>query len=351
MQMTLTRPIRWLMGAAVAVALPASVHAQTLTIVSWGGAYQTSQREAYFKPFTEKTGIKIVETEYAGELSKIAAMVKAGSVTWDVVDLGSDIALSGCDEGDLVPFDYDKIRPKNQFIEGATDDCGVGTIVYSTIIAYDADKIKTDPPTKVADFFDLTKYPGKRSMQKNPMETFEFALMADGVPPDKVYATLKTKAGVDEALKKLDTIKKEIVWWTAGAQPPQFLASGEVVMTTAWNGRIYDADKNDHKNFKIVWDGQIQDFDYWGVPKGTKNLDAAMQFVKFASDPSVMANQSKYISYGPVLTDAIPHIPTDVLKDLPTAPENSKNVLDLDAQFWADHGDDLRKQFDAWLAQ
>lgn len=350
MPMTWIWPARWLLGVALLATLPLTAQADTLTITSWGGAYEKSQREAYFDPFTKQTGIKIVEDQYNGELSKIKAMVQSGSVTWDVVDLGSDIALAGCDDGDLVPIDYAKIRSKKEFIEGATDDCGVGTIVYSTIIAYDADKLK-DGPTKVADFFDLKKYPGKRGMWKNPIGNLEFALMADGVPTDKVYATLKTKAGVDEAFKKLDTIKPDIVWWTAGAQPPQLLASGEVVMTTAWNGRIYDADKNDGKHFKIVWDGQIQDFDYWGIPKGTKNLADAYKFIAFASEPSVMSKQSRYISYGPVLKAAIPHIAPSVLADLPTAPQNSKNVLDLDAQFWADHGDELRKRFNAWLAQ
>lgn len=350
MPMTWIWPARWLLGVALLATLPLTAQADTLTITSWGGAYEKSQREAYFDPFTKQTGIKIVEDQYNGELSKIKAMVQSGSVTWDVVDLGSDIALAGCDDGDLVPIDYAKIRPKKDFIEGATDDCGVGTIVYSTIIAYDADKLK-DGPTKVADFFDLKKYPGKRGMWKNPIGNLEFALMADGVPTDKVYATLKTKAGVDEAFKKLDTIKPDIVWWTAGAQPPQLLASGEVAMTTAWNGRIYDADKNDGKHFKIVWDGQIQDFDYWGIPKGTKNLADAYKFIAFASEPSVMSKQSRYISYGPVLKAAIPHIAPSVLADLPTAPQNSKNVLDLDAQFWADHGDELRKRFNAWLAQ
>ena len=93
---------------------------------------------------------------------------------------------------------------------------------------------------------------------------------------------LATKEGVDRAFKKLDAIKPNVkVWWTAGAQPPQLLADGEVVMTTAWNGRIYDAVKNNKKNFKIVWDGQAMDFNLWAIPKGTKKLALAQKFVAF----------------------------------------------------------------------
>ncbi len=40
----------------------------------------------------------------------------------------------------------------------------------------------------------------------------------------------KPTTGVDRAFAKLDTIKDSVVWWEAGAQPPQLLADGEVVM-------------------------------------------------------------------------------------------------------------------------
>jgi len=338
-----------------AVALLSFVHiveaaADGLTITSWGGAYQTSQRKTYFEPFATSTGTKITEEEYNGEIAKIRAMVEANSVTWDVVDVDTPTAQQGCDEGIFEKLDYAKIQPKDKYIDGAATECAVANMVYSTVIAYDGDKLK-EGPAGPADFFDTAKFPGKRAMWKNPSGNLEFALMADGVPADQVYAMLATPEGVDRAFKKLDTIKKDVVWWEAGAQPPQLLASGEVVMTTVWNGRIYDANKNEGKHFKIVWDGQIQDFDMWAVPKGAKKADLIYKFLAFANDPSVMANQSKFISYGPTLKDAIPHIAPDILKDLPTAPENSKNVLVLNTAFWGDNGEELRKRFNTWIAQ
>ena len=319
-------------------------------MVSWGGAYQKSQDEAFVKPFTAKTGLKVTAEEYNGEVSKIRAMVQAGSVTWDVVDVDSATVRQACDEGILEQIDYSKVLPKKEFVEGALHECGVPNVVYSTIFAYDADKLK-DGPTKIADLFDTKKFPGKRGLWKNPFGNLEAALMADGVPPSDVYKTLRTPAGVDRAFKKLDTIKKDVVWWEAGAQPPQLLASGEVVMTQAWNGRIYDANKTGGKNFKIVWDGQLQDWDLWAIPKGSKHLDAAYKFIAFVSDPKIIAEQTKYISYGPAVLAAIPNVPPDILKDLPTAPENTKNMLVNDPQFWGDNGEELRKRFNTWLAQ
>jgi putative spermidine/putrescine transport system substrate-binding protein len=336
-------------GATLVAADAASAEDQ-LTIVSWGGAYQMSQREAYFKPFATAKSAKIVEEEYNGEIAKIRAMVQSGNVSWDVIDVDTQTMLQGCDDGSFEKIDWSKIADKSKFVEGTTGDCAVGTIVYSTIFAYDADKLKPGPTT-IGDLCDLNKFPGKRALQKAPFGNLEFALLADGVPKADLYKLLKTPAGVDRAFKKLDTIKSQVVWWEAGAQPPQLLASGEVVMTTAWNGRIFNANKNEGKHFKIVWDGQLPDYDFWAIPKGTKKLSLAYDFVKFASEPMVMANQSKFISYGPVRVEAIDHINEDILADLPTAPENAKTAIAQDYYFWGDKGDELRKRFTTWLGQ
>jgi putative spermidine/putrescine transport system substrate-binding protein len=337
--------------AAAAFALgAAAASAQELTITSWGGAYQKSQDEAYFKPYSATTGIKITQEEYNGEVAKIRAMVQSGKTTWDLVDVDAATAQQGCDEGILQPIDYSKFGGKEKFVKGSTFECAVPTIIYSTIFAYDADKIKDGPKT-IADLYDTKKWPGKRALQKSPFANLEFALVADGVPADKVYEVLKTKEGVDRAFKKMDTIKKDVVWWEAGAQPPQLLASGEVVMATAWNGRIFNANKQDKKNFKIIWDAQVQDWDLWAIPKGVKSNDASYAFLQFASSAKQQAEQTKWISYGPALAAAIEYVQPDILKDLPTAPENSKNVIVNDPVFWGDNGEELRKRFNTWLAQ
>jgi putative spermidine/putrescine transport system substrate-binding protein len=339
-----------LSALALAVAAGSAFAADGLTITSWGGAYQKSQDEAYFKPYAAKTGTKITQEEYNGEIAKIRAMVQSGNTTWDAVDVDAATAQQGCDEGILQPIDYSKFGGKDKFVKGSTFECALPTIIYSTIFAYDADKIKDGPKT-MADLFDTKKWPGKRALQKSPFGNLEFALIADGVPVGDVYATLKTKEGVDRAFKKLDTIKKDVVWWEAGAQPPQLLASGEVVMATAWNGRIFNANKQDKKNFKIVWDGQLQDWDLWAIPKGVKSNDASYAFLSFATSPEQQAEQTKWISYGPALLAATSKIDPDVLKDLPTAPDNAKTALANDPVYWGDNCEELRKRFNTWLAQ
>ena len=321
--------------------------ADSLTVVSWGGAYQEAQRKTIFEPYKDKAEIK--EEEYNGEIAKIRAMVESGTVSWDVINIDTQTALQGCDEGVLETLDYGKIIDKAKVLPGAALDCAIGSDVYATVFAYDSSKL-TDGPTKIADLFDLAKFPGKRALQKNPFVNLEWALIADGVEPAKVYEVLGTPEGVDRAFAKLDTIKANVVWWEAGAQPPQLLADGEVVMTSAWNGRIANAIK-EGKSFQIVWDGQAPDLDMWGIPKGTPKLEAAYAFLAFASSAEVQSALAPSIPYGPTNIDAVALVDPELAKTLPTYPDNLTAAIPLNPQFWGDNGEELRTRFTTWLAQ
>jgi putative spermidine/putrescine transport system substrate-binding protein len=344
--------LRSLVGSAVLFAAMSgmSIAGDDLTIASWGGAYQESQRLAYFTPFAAE-GNKITEIEYGGEIDKLRAMVESGNVTWDVIDLDTQTALAACAQGILEVIDWNRLGlDRARFVGGNLQQCAMPTIVYSTVVAYNT-TVLTDPPRTIADFFDLKKYPGKRGLQKNPFVALEWALMADSVSPGDVYKVLATPEGVEQALKKLDTIKKDIIWWEVGAQPVRLLADGEVVMTSAWNNRVYNAIITDKEPFAILWDQQGLDWDWWSIPKGTAKLEAAYRFIAFASDPVRMAEQTRYITYGPVNLDALQHVDPSVLPYLPTAEANMKNALILNPQFWSEHGDQLRDRFNSWLAQ
>jgi len=181
--------------------------------------------------------------------------------------------------------------------------------------------------------------------------SMEWALIADGVDPKDVYKVLGTPAGVDRAFKKLDTIKKNIVWWESGAQAPQLLADGAVVMVQAYNGRIDDAAKKDNKPFKAVWDAQVYDFEWWAIPTGAKHADTAAKFIVSQAQPKASADLSKYIAYAPPRKDAVALVDKQRLADMPTAPDNFKRAVQINANFWADNADQINKRFQVWLTQ
>lgn len=331
---------------AACVALP--VAAQELTVVNFGGANANAQKKAYYEPW-EKAGHKLVTVEYNGEQARIKAMVEAKKVTWNVVEVESPDTVRGCDEGLFEKLDYSKIVDKTNLIPAAVTECGVGMFVWSTVMAYNGDKLKT-APTSWADFFDVKKIPGKRGMRKGARYNLEFALMADGVKPADVYKVLATKEGADRAFKKLTELKPYIQWWEAGAQAPQFLVAGDVAMTTVFNGRI-DAANREGRNLKIFWPGGIYDMDYWTIPKGAPNQEEALKFIAFTMKPENQAVYAQNIAYGPANMKALSTLNQKVLDDLPTSPANAKEALQFSVSFWADQGEALEKRFASWATQ
>jgi len=337
-----------------------------MVVVSWGGAYTKSQQLAYHDPYMAKNpDIKIVNDDSSSEAAaKIRAQAEAGNITWDLVDVEPDVAIALCDEGLLVEFDYDKdFLPAPDGTPAAADfgasaevsPCFVPQIVFSTTFGYRTDILKSGPKT-IHDVFDLKKFPGKRSLQKHPVGNLEWALIADGVDAADVYDVLDTEAGVDRAFAKLDTIKDQVVWWTKGAQPGQLLADGEVVIASAYNGRLFAAIEENKQPIGMMWDWQLFGLDGWVVPKGAPNMAEVMTYLKFATDTQRLADQAKYIAYGPARASSAPLVGKhEVLgiemgPHMPTAPANAKHTILKDVGWWADHNDELRERFESWLA-
>jgi len=334
--------------AASIVAAPAV--ARDLTVVSWGGNFQDAQREIFFKPFAAETGRTVLDESWEGGYGVLQAKVKSGDVNWDVVEVEAEELALGCMDGIYEKIDWAKMGGKDAFIPAAVSDCGVGTIVWSTGLAYDSDKL-ADGPKSWADFWDVKKFPGKRGLRKGAKYALEFALLADGVSPDELYDVLASKEGQDRAFAKLDALKSDIVWWEAGAQPLQLLSSGQVSMTMAYNGRISGINRSEGKHFAFVFPESIYALDSWVILKGAANKDAAMDFIAYASKPENQAKLPAYIAYGLPAKAAGELVPAEYAAELPTSPENMKDAIPLDVDFWTDNGEALTQRFNAWLAQ
>ena len=357
-----------LYSAAGLIALGvATAQAETsLVIVSWGGAYTASQQKAYHEPYMKlNPDIKILNDDSASEgLAKLRAQSEAGNVTWDLVDMVAADTIVACDEGLVLEIDHDKLLApapdgtpaSKDFFEGFEMDCFIPQIVYSTTFGYRTDKVAT-PPTSIADVFDLKKIPGKRSLEKKPIGNLEWALLADGVPVDKIYDVLSTPEGLNQAFAKLDTIKDEVVWWVKGAVPTQLLADGEVVMASAYNGRLFSAIVEEKQPIAMMWEWQLFDLDGWVIPRGGKNEEAVKTYVRWATDTQRLADQAKYISYGPARMSSAPLVGKhavlgiDMGPHMPTDPKNAEKTLMFNYEWWADNRAELDERFAAWLAK
>ena len=362
--------LRSLLIAATALTMVSSVAMTAdMTIVSWGGAYSDSQNNAYHKPYmAENPDVNIINDESSAEaVAKLRAMNEAGNVTWDVVDVVASDAIRLCDEGlaevidpdtDLAPAP-DGTSAADDFGDLLVSECYIPQIVYSTTFGYRTDKVGDTPPTDICAVFDTETYPGKRALEKRPINNMEWALLCDGVAKDDIYDVLSTPAGVDQALAKLETIKDDVVWWSSGSETPQLLADGEVVMGSTYNGRLFSLIEEEKQPVAMLWDAQVFDLDGWIIPTGLspERLAAAKKYIKFATDTQRLADQAKYISYGPARKSSAPlvgkhaELGIDMAPHMPTDPKNATNTFLYNYEWWADNRDDLDAKFQAWLAK
>ncbi len=365
-----TRKSKAAIGGGAAVALLAGAAALAadldLTIVSWGGAYTASQQNAYHDPYMARNpGINILNDDNSAEaVPKLRAQTEVGNVTWDVVDVVASDAIRLCDEGIALEIDPDTMlapapdgtSAREDFGDLMVSPCFIPSIVYSTTFGYRTDLV-SETPTSIKDVFDLERFPGKRSLEKRPVNNLEWALLADGVPADQIYDVLDTEEGLARAFAKLDTIKDEVIWWDAGSQTPQRLADGEVVFGSTYNGRLFSVIEEDKQPIAMLWDWQVFDLDGWIVPKDTPKLDEALKYIYFATDTQRLADQAKYISYGPARLSSAPlvgkhhELGIDMKPHMPTDPNNAKTTLLYNYEWWADNRDEIDKRWNAWLLQ
>ena len=342
--------------------------AEEMTIVSWGGAYTASQKNAYHDPYSANTGVTIINDDSSAEaVAKLRAMNEAGNVTWDVVDVVAADAIRLCDEGLALEINADEQlapapdgTPASQdFGDLLVSDCFIPQIVYSTTFGYRTDLVGDTPPTDVCAVFDTEAYPGKRALEKRPINNMEWALICDGVAFDDVYDVLETDEGQEQALAKLDTIKDDVVWWSAGADTPQLLADGEIVMGSTYNGRLFSVIEEQNQPVAMLWDAQVFDLDGWIIPAGLseERKQRALDYIYFATDTQRLADQAKYISYGPARASSAPlvgqhaELGIEMAPHMPTDPENAKRTFLYNYEFWADYRDDIDAKFQTWLAQ
>ncbi len=330
-----------------------------LTFTSWTGPYMRSQMLGFVRPYEEQNGVRVRVEHYNGGIDQIRDQVESANVVWDVVDLTQADSLRACNEGLLekidditLPDGADGTPFAEDFVDGALNECGVGVIVWATAFAYNQDAFSGEAPASIADFFDVEKFPGTRAIRNDPTVIMEWALMADGVPREEVYSTLETAEGVERALAKMEAIKPGLEIWDTGLEPARLMNSGEVAMSSIWATTGAEASRAEGANFSIVWDGRVVELDLFGIPKGSRYKEEAIEFIRFASNTQSLADMVKELPNGPTRKSSLALLPDEVLQQIPNGPAYEDQVSILsDAEWWSNNHAVLEEAFRLWLAE
>ena len=346
----------------LALGIPLATLAEPLTVVSWGGPYEQAQRKAIFEPFTKETGIVVEVKQYDGSFTHIRE--RAEEESWDLIDMTEVGAISACDAGLLQPLRGQEIveaspgiKIGDDFIDGSFRKCSVAQNVFASVIGFNIDMFPGVKPDSIEDFFDIEAFPGKRGIQKSPNDILEWVLMAEGVPAGQVYDLLSTDRGLRLAFKRLDEIREHIVWWEDVNEPIELLNSGEVSMSSGFNGRFFAASYRDKLPITIIWDGRLVGLEVWGIASGSDQLDEAKLLLAYATSPARLAALAEHIPYGPTRSSALARVGMSgdarvpMLDHLPNSPKHGKRSLTRDSKWYASTDALRTRRFNAWLAE
>lgn len=310
-----------------------------LAYTSYGGEYQKAQSAAWVEPFAKAEKIKVVQDQ-PSDYAKIKSMVDAHKVTWDVVDTEPFFPIGNCGKyAEKLDF---SVIDTSHMPKGTYSDCAVPAEMFSLVMVYNTQKYP-NPPTSLADFFDVKKFPGKRLVPGFASGgAIEDALLGDGVAPADLYPL-----DYDRAFRKLDSLGSNLSMWNTSAESQEALESGRADMALVWSGRAYEAKKNG-ATFEPVWDDALITYATFMIPKGSPHKDTAMKFIAYATSAGPQADFAQRIPYAPINDQAKPNLDALQAEYNVARPEIQAVAVYQDGSWWADNQDEATNKWTAW---
>lgn len=338
---------RHLLAGLTALGLPQAAAAATQDIVlaNSGGPAIKAMADNFGTLYHRRTGGTMAIDGSGTGAGRMRAMVEAKNVIWDVCDAGMAVMSELGPRNMLEPIDY-SIVDKSRVISNFCYPYGVCGYLFSTVLAWNRTVVPGTPG--IADVFDIAKIPGKRIMKKDAVGTIEMALLADGVPPDRLYPLDQRRA-----LNKLAAFKEHILFWDTGSQSQEWMRSGEASIGFIWNTRLGPLAADTGGRIGSTFQGGLLQIGTWVVPVGNPaGRQAAMQAIAIMQDPDAQIGLFRALGNGPANPEAAGRIPAGLRATDPGAPENAAVQARIDAAWYlsGDHYSDAQKQFLDMLA-
>jgi putative spermidine/putrescine transport system substrate-binding protein len=301
-----------------------SVKSKEVIVANYGGDTEMARQTVFWNGFTARTGVQVISADAGG----IGDEMQQGLIPtrWDCFHGSNDEVYAALKLGkkkiDKLPQLAWEQLTAAQFKPYMFQSFFVGYVP-----AYIEGTFTGDQPNSWADFFDTKKFPGKRAWPNVDYTsgTREAALMADGVPPDKVYPYDLARADA-----KIKSIFKDMVFYAEFSQAQTFLTSQEVVMSFAPNGLWKELDDSGVKT-TVMWGATpIIEENGMNLMPDPPHLDAVIALACWCNQPHLMAEFAKLTAYGPPSREAYKYLTPAETAQLPTAPGRKVLYEDTD---------------------
>lgn len=340
---------KFLAGAASAVAAPmimrparAAGRSNVVNLVTWGGTYQAGEVKTVLEPFTKETGIR-VDIVGAPDLAKVKAQIETGNVEWDLIEIPGEWGATGAREGFWEKLDPSLFDLSDLAIKPT--EYTVPMNIYVGGITWNPKRFGPGKhPRDFADYFDLKKFPGRRTFRKRAGETLEAALLGDGVAPKDIYPI-----DVNRAFKALDRIRSSIAAWVEATPQTSYLVqTGEVDFSYTYVNRVFATTQaGGGVPLAFSFAQNLIGKEDWAVLKGAPNRENAMKLITYAMRPDTQARLASIVKVGTVSRKANAMLTPEVRKWMPNL-ENPENLI-INDEWWAENDAVVSRRFQEWL--
>lgn len=320
----------------------------SVVVCTWGGGYADTMQSVWFDPFRAATGIDVSATSIP-DMAKLEVMENVSNVEWDLVDTEGVQMQIAMKKGLLQPIDYDlifSIVPKEQIDPKVITPYGIGSVAFSTVIAWNHDLFGAKGPQTWAEWFDTTRFKGRRALYARPRPSFEIALMAAGVPKDKIYPI-----NIDDAFEALNGVRKKIdLWVEKTSQWGVLMQNGEVDLMGSSLARTLD---EKHRTGKIdfTFNQSIVEQSYWTIPKSAPGGKNAQKLIAWMMQPEGMLKYASALPFNVANTSIYGNVPAEMQSQLPGFPENAAKNMHIDEAWWAENTAAVEPRWLEWISR
>ena len=315
----------------------------------WGGIVSEAFHNAAFPPFTEKTGIKVVEGEF-GDTDEFLSLVKAAQPGDYNIFLVSGVydyyRFCKAGFGDVItesniPNLANVLEPtlaafRNESggkLSAVPFDYGVTGLAYNRKYISD-DEAKAQGAKLLWD----EKYKGKMALYDSFQTRPWMAALYLGQDPQ---GATDMAAIWDACRKQRDLVVK---YWSSGQEFIDLMSKEEIILSDGWSGRVAALQQDGHdigflNNVGFAWLEGLY------VLKGSP-MAAAEQLLNFCIEPKVAIAIAEGQNY-PSSLDPTKVPMTDKIKKLPAYDDTAKfdGYVWEKAQYWYEHQDEFKKEW------
>ena len=314
-----------------------------------GGISDDVFQQVIVAPFQQTSGIQVKNVPYP-DLAKLQAMVQTGTVDLDVWEVDGKALRLMTSKGLLEPINYSLLPPNldQDLVPGAVQSHGVGNVLFGAGIIYNKDVYKDAHPRSWAEFWDIEKFPGARTLPHPSYQitAFEAALLADGVEPQNIYPM-----DVDRAFRSFDKIKPSVTkFWTKAAEGLTLATSGNADLAMLTFGRVTALQQKEPTPLTVEMNQGIVTTAYWVIPKGAKNVENAHKLIAFFLDAKNQANYiNAYPAFGPVNKNSTQYIDPKFEDIVVSSKTNSSKIVIVNDDWWASPAGNGKSNYEAIL--